>query len=95
MLFTGTMHGKKAEFSVEVESWEAEMLVDVALGNDEWQWLTLFLSSFLLLVSAIKVSVSFPLIEYLSRSSEYKSAIVRQLCPGFHFFYVSLQASFN
>ena len=51
--------------------------------------------SFLLLDSAKKVSISFLLIEYLSSSSKYKSVLVRQLCLGFHFFYVSLQASFN
>lgn len=28
MLFTGIVHGKKAEFNVKVESWEAKMPVD-------------------------------------------------------------------
>lgn len=94
MLFTGIVHGKKAEFSVHVESWEAKMPVDVALSNNGWQWPCLFLFSFLL-DSAKKVSISFLLIGYLSRSSKYKSILVHQLCLGFHFFYVSLQASFN
>lgn len=94
MLFTGIVHGKKAEFSVNVESWEAKMPVDVALSNNGGPWLCLFLFSFLL-DSAKIVSISFLLIGYLSRSSKYKSLLVHQLCLGFHFFYVSLQASFN
>ena len=34
MLLTGIVRGKKAEFSVKVESWEAKMPVGVALSNN-------------------------------------------------------------
>lgn len=53
---------KKVGFRVEL--WETEMPVDVALSNDEWQWMSVFWFSFLILDSARKVSISFLLIKY-------------------------------